>query len=242
MLGDNLKKFRTEMGISQRELGRRVGKTGQYISYLENNKNTNPSLDVLTQISKVLNINTNDLIGFAINIEMHESERITPKGQKLQDNSDLLKQTITNASNLRTYYLAGDNTQLIIDLKNELLVDIMESDEFFSGILNSNDFEKLRNKNYTIDDLKKDKTIENILKDCSKMPICMAKACIDLYNIFSHTKNLVNIATEQRLGTTLPNDNKIIEKANLSNDEYKNLGEEILHLIEFELFKMHNNK
>lgn len=88
MLGDNLKKFRTEMGISQRELGRRVGKTGQYISYLENNKNTNPSLDVLTQISKVLNINTNDLIENLMNVEINEN--IIPTKQDLLKASKIL--------------------------------------------------------------------------------------------------------------------------------------------------------
>jgi transcriptional regulator with XRE-family HTH domain len=60
---NNINKVRTELGISQRELGRRIGKTGQYISYLEGNNNSNPSLDVLEKIADALNVQINYLIG-----------------------------------------------------------------------------------------------------------------------------------------------------------------------------------
>lgn len=63
MFGKNLKKLREDLKISQRELGRRIGKTGQYISYLENTESGNPSLDVIKKISEALNITTNELIG-----------------------------------------------------------------------------------------------------------------------------------------------------------------------------------
>ena len=33
MLSENIKKARKKLNISQRELGRRIGKTGQYISF-----------------------------------------------------------------------------------------------------------------------------------------------------------------------------------------------------------------
>lgn len=56
MLGANLKKIRESLNISQRELGRRIGKTGQYISYLENSESSNPSLDVLNKIAEVLDV------------------------------------------------------------------------------------------------------------------------------------------------------------------------------------------
>ncbi|MFL0198295.1 helix-turn-helix domain-containing protein [Clostridium sp. WILCCON 0269] len=237
-LSDNLKYIRKSKKLTQKELAAKSGITRESIGNYERGDRI-PPVDVLNKIAKALNVSVNNLIKNSITIEMHENEHITPKGQELVDNLDLLNQTIANSGNIRIYYLAGDNTQLIIDLINRLLEDKIEAIDFFSSILGSNDFDKLRNKNYTMDDLKKDKTIEHISEDCSKMPICMARICIDLYNIISHTQNLASIAIEQRLGTTLSNGNKIIEKANLSNDEYKNLGEELIHLIQFKLFKEH---
>lgn len=75
---NNIRKARIELGISQRELGRRIGKTGQYISYLESNPKTNPSLDVLEKIAEVLNVQINYLIG--------SSEYKEFDSQSVQDN------------------------------------------------------------------------------------------------------------------------------------------------------------
>lgn len=62
-INESIKNAREEKGISQRELGRRIGKTGQYISYLEGNVNANPGIDLLIQIAEVLEVSINDLIG-----------------------------------------------------------------------------------------------------------------------------------------------------------------------------------
>lgn len=63
MINENIKKARENAGISQRELARRIGKTGQYISYLEKNNSANPSIDVLKDIAKALNVDVNILLG-----------------------------------------------------------------------------------------------------------------------------------------------------------------------------------
>ncbi len=78
MLRNNIKKARIELGISQRELGRIIGKTGQYISYLESNIKSNPSLDVLEKIAEALNVQINYLIG--------SSEYKEFNSQAVQDN------------------------------------------------------------------------------------------------------------------------------------------------------------
>ncbi|MEW9939916.1 helix-turn-helix domain-containing protein [Clostridium butyricum] len=62
MINENIKRSREQAGISQRELGRRINKTGQYISYLEKNPNANPSFDVITDIAKALDISISDII------------------------------------------------------------------------------------------------------------------------------------------------------------------------------------
>lgn len=62
MVNENIKKARENAGISQRELGRRISKTGQYISYLEKNPKANPSIIVLSDIATALNIPLSHLI------------------------------------------------------------------------------------------------------------------------------------------------------------------------------------
>lgn len=78
MQNSNLKKARIELGISQRELGRLIGKTGQYISYLESNIKSNPSIDVLEKIADVLNVQIDYLVG--------SSEYKEIDSQAVQDN------------------------------------------------------------------------------------------------------------------------------------------------------------
>lgn len=62
MLGDNIKNFRENLKISQRELGRRINKTGQFISLIEQGK-SNPSIDALGEISNVLGVDVSKLLG-----------------------------------------------------------------------------------------------------------------------------------------------------------------------------------
>ena len=73
--GQILKEEREKYNISQRELGRRIGKTGQYISYLESNTEANPSLDVVFTLSDVLGISVDALLG--IEGDWYESSRIS---------------------------------------------------------------------------------------------------------------------------------------------------------------------
>lgn len=68
-LSNNLKLLRKKNKISQRELGRRIGKSGQYISYLESTPTASPSLDVIFSISKVFNVSVDDLTGVAYDVE-----------------------------------------------------------------------------------------------------------------------------------------------------------------------------
>lgn len=62
MISENIKKAREKAGLSQRELGRRINKTGQYISYLEKTIKSNPSISVLKDISNALNISVDELL------------------------------------------------------------------------------------------------------------------------------------------------------------------------------------
>lgn len=60
MIGKNVTKYREELSISQRELARRVGISGQMVSKIENDL-TNPSMDTLSKIADVLECTIFDL-------------------------------------------------------------------------------------------------------------------------------------------------------------------------------------
>lgn len=62
MIGKNVTKFREKLSISQRELARRVGISGQMISKIENDL-TNPSVETLNKIAATLGVTINDLLG-----------------------------------------------------------------------------------------------------------------------------------------------------------------------------------
>ena len=61
MLGDNIKKFRKDFGISQDELAEKLGVTKQSIASWESNE-TQPSLDSIIAISKMFNVSTDMLL------------------------------------------------------------------------------------------------------------------------------------------------------------------------------------
>lgn len=62
-VGENIKRIRKNLKISQESLGNAVGLTADYISKLETGKRGNPSWDALEKIASVLKCSVIDLIG-----------------------------------------------------------------------------------------------------------------------------------------------------------------------------------
>ncbi len=60
MLGDNIRKIRKAKKISLNNLSKLTGISLGYISDLENNKFTNPTLDKLNKIAQILEVQTTD--------------------------------------------------------------------------------------------------------------------------------------------------------------------------------------
>lgn len=60
-LGKNMKKIRTEKGISQGDIARALGLGRGYVSNIENGK-TNPTLSTITNLAKALGVSTNELL------------------------------------------------------------------------------------------------------------------------------------------------------------------------------------
>lgn len=62
MIGKRIQELRLAKGWSLTELAERAGVSKSYISYIEREVHTNPSLHVLEKISAVLNIDLNSLM------------------------------------------------------------------------------------------------------------------------------------------------------------------------------------
>lgn len=62
MINNNIIKNRKKLGISQRELGRRSGISGQMVSKIENDI-TKPSLETLKKIAVALEVSLSEILG-----------------------------------------------------------------------------------------------------------------------------------------------------------------------------------
>jgi|SRR5690606_9636651 len=77
MIGDKVKKFRIEKGLSLTELAERAGVAKSYLSSIERNIQSNPSIQFLEKIASVLNIPIESLI--------HEPEQAENEETELDD-------------------------------------------------------------------------------------------------------------------------------------------------------------
>jgi transcriptional regulator with XRE-family HTH domain len=60
-LGKNLKRIRTEKGISQGDIVRKLGMPKSFVSSIENGK-TNPTLATIAKLAKALGVQIEELI------------------------------------------------------------------------------------------------------------------------------------------------------------------------------------
>lgn len=74
MIGDRVKKLRTEKKMSLSELAEQAGVAKSYLSSLERNLQSNPSIQFLEKISSVLNVPVDHLINERINKEELDSD------------------------------------------------------------------------------------------------------------------------------------------------------------------------
>ena len=62
MLAENIKRYRTKMGLSQDQLARKSGITYSTLTKLESGVNQNPKVKTLQEIAKALGVTLNDLM------------------------------------------------------------------------------------------------------------------------------------------------------------------------------------
>ena len=60
-LGENLKRIRTEKGISQGDIARALEMDKGFVSNIENGK-TNPTLTTITKLAKAIGVSTDELL------------------------------------------------------------------------------------------------------------------------------------------------------------------------------------
>ncbi|MGM7701346.1 helix-turn-helix domain-containing protein [Pseudalkalibacillus sp. Hm43] len=71
MIGDRLKHYRNEKGFSLSELAERAGVAKSYLSSIERNLQSNPSIQFLEKVSTVLNVPLDNLLHDAVDAK-HE--------------------------------------------------------------------------------------------------------------------------------------------------------------------------
>lgn len=61
-IADNIKKYRSKLGISQDKLSKLADVTYNTIIKIESRANINPTIETLSKIAKALNVGVDDLI------------------------------------------------------------------------------------------------------------------------------------------------------------------------------------
>jgi transcriptional regulator with XRE-family HTH domain len=61
-MGSMIKRLREVNNLTQAELAKKVGVTQSYIAQLESGRKTNPSLESLKKLAKVLDVNVSALL------------------------------------------------------------------------------------------------------------------------------------------------------------------------------------
>lgn len=127
-ISEKIKEIRLKKGISQRELGRQIGMSGQMISKIES-ANTTPSLETLLKISTALGVELNDLV---------PSKQLRKRGYPIRWNPEKVQNAIL------TSLKQGDSLYNISE--NDFIADVqILFEEAFDEELGS----LLTKKNYT---------------------------------------------------------------------------------------------
>lgn len=61
-IADNIKKYRTKLGVSQDRLSKLADVTYNTIIKIESGANTNPTIDTLSKIAKALEVSVDELL------------------------------------------------------------------------------------------------------------------------------------------------------------------------------------
>ena len=84
-LGARLRKYRMRKGLSLQKLADAVGASKAHIYELETNRSTNPSLTLLTALSRELEVPIKDLVGESSEVADEEAPQLAPLFRDLRE-------------------------------------------------------------------------------------------------------------------------------------------------------------
>ncbi len=112
MLGVKIQKLRQERNLTLTQLAENTGISKSYLSYIERNIQTNPSIEVLAKIASALGVNIQTLLGLNKPI----SETTNTRKVHVNDWSDLintaLESGLINKADIREIKLAIQNGKI----------------------------------------------------------------------------------------------------------------------------------
>lgn len=108
MIGDIIKKLRTEKGLTSKQLAELTNLTPAYLSMLENGKRNNPSTEILQSIASALNI--------PMSTFFDSEEKITNKDSLTSDN--IIDEDIRRIERARTKMTPKDKEKMMKILRS----------------------------------------------------------------------------------------------------------------------------
>lgn len=75
LLGERIKTFRTEQKMSISELAEKAGVAKSYLSSIERNKQTNPSIQFIEKVSEALGVSINELLYDGDEVDIEDLDR-----------------------------------------------------------------------------------------------------------------------------------------------------------------------
>lgn len=95
----NIQKLRRKMGLTQKELGKRIGVSQQVISRIERERNQIP-VDVLIQLAEIFKVSTDCVLGYRESVEAVSYPVKALSSMNIRKEDVLL--VLEQAENLRT--------------------------------------------------------------------------------------------------------------------------------------------
>lgn len=132
MLGDNIIKFRELKGISLTACAEKIGISAGYLSDIEKNIKTNPSMKILGKISLILGVDTRELLSTEQKLDLAIGSL-----DKINKTVEQYYESKTDITNVNELQFDADTILLVTKIKKlseknrkivEVLINQLESD------------------------------------------------------------------------------------------------------------------
>ncbi|BAH06767.1 helix-turn-helix domain-containing protein [Clostridium kluyveri] len=257
-VGAKIKEIRESKNLTQKQLAEKIGVTPVTITRYENNKRE-PSIETLNKIAKALDVTINDLAGEKDTVTKKVLKQLISGGVNLEQLSTDTKIHIDRLNSLlKNDDATCDEIQQIAkytDCTDEEIAQWILSDAVTTAVYNNKDKNnhqaELLKKIFLNGRISKDDLLSELTNDDKDFinqfyPYINNKNNEDYIQIpggfFAKSEILHPGAFYEAIATICYYVDKDFTKLNLSDDEYKSLGEKLKNLVEFELFKISKSR